>query len=80
LKNNVEDITQSKFEKLEENNIATTSRPNKGLDIEVTMPCDIANYPTKKFKKPKVVIAKRFSTSKNMTVTIIANKGQPKHK
>jgi hypothetical protein len=80
LENNVEDVTQSKFEKLEENNIAITFGPSKGLDIEVTMPCDIANNPTKKFKKPKVVIVKRFSASKNMKVAIVANKGQPKHK
>jgi hypothetical protein len=53
LENNVEDVTQSKFEKLEENNIARTSRPSKGLDIEVTMPCDIANYPTKKLRSQK---------------------------
>ncbi len=76
----MEDVTQSKFEKFEENNIATTFGPSKGLDIEVTMPCNIANYPTKKIKKPIVAIGRRFSTSKNMRVTIIASKGQPKHK
>jgi hypothetical protein len=55
----VEDVTQSEFEKLEENNIATTFGPSKGLVMEVTMPCHIANSPTKKIKKPKVDIAKK---------------------
>lgn len=76
----MEDVTQSKFEILEENNIATTFGPSKGLDIEVTMPCNIANYPTNFFKKPKMAIAKRFSTSKNTRVAVVASKGQPKHK
>jgi hypothetical protein len=30
LENNVEDVTQSKSEKLEKRNIATTSGPSKG--------------------------------------------------
>jgi hypothetical protein len=54
--NNVEDVTQSKFEKLEENNTTTTFRPSKGLDIKVTMPCDTIDSQTKKIKKPKVTI------------------------
>ncbi len=69
----MEDATQSKFEKLEGNNIATTFGPSNGLDIEVTMSCDIVNYPTKKFKKPKIAIAKRFSTSKNMIIAVVCS-------
>ncbi len=80
LENNVEDVTQSKFEKLEENNIATTFGPNKGLDIELIMPCNTTNSLTKKYKKPKVAIAKRLSTTKNTRVATIASKERPKHK
>jgi hypothetical protein len=31
LENNVEDVTQSEFEKLEKNNTTTTSRQSKGI-------------------------------------------------
>ncbi len=72
----MEDVTQSKFEKLEQNNIATTYGPSKGLDIEITMPCDNVNSPTKNFKKPKIVIVKKRSTTKNMRVADVANKRQ----
>ncbi len=53
LENNVEDVTQSKSEKLEERNIATTSGPSKGLDIEVTMPCNNVGFLAKTFKNQK---------------------------